>query len=83
MLGNQGGATFCKDQGDVMVLCSMSCSSLDERGVWGRMDTCVCMVEFPRCSPEIITALLIDCTPIQIKKQKDQGDCARQQYLRF
>ena len=26
-------------------LCSMLCDSLDERGGWGRMDTCVCVAE--------------------------------------
>ena len=26
-------------------LCSMLCSSLDGRGIWGKMDTCVCMAE--------------------------------------
>ena len=26
-------------------LCSMSCGSLDGRGVWGRMDPCMCMAE--------------------------------------
>ena len=27
---------------------SMLCGSLDKRGVWGRMDTCICMAEtFP------------------------------------
>ena len=26
-------------------LCSMSCGSLDGRGVWGGMDTCVCVAE--------------------------------------
>ena len=26
-------------------LCSMSRGSLDGRGVWGRMDTCLCMAE--------------------------------------
>ena len=30
-----------------MELCSMLCGSLDERGVWGRMDTCICMAGFP------------------------------------
>ena len=25
-------------------LCSMLCGSLDGRGVWGRMDTCICML---------------------------------------
>ena len=33
----------------------MSC----DRGVWGRMHTGTCMDEFLRCSPEIITTLLI------------------------
>ena len=28
-------------------LCSLLCSSLDARGVWGRMNTCVCMAECP------------------------------------
>ena len=26
-------------------LSSMLCGSLDGRGVWGRMDTCICMAE--------------------------------------
>ena len=43
----------------------MLCGSLDERGVWGRMDTCVCMAESLHCPPEIMTTLLIGCTPIQ------------------
>ena len=29
-----------------MELCSGICGSLDGRGVWGRMDTCVCMAGF-------------------------------------
>ena len=37
----------------------MFCGSLDERGVWRRMDTCVCMAECLCCSPESITTLLI------------------------
>ena len=40
------------------------------RGVWGRMDTCVCMAESLLCSPEMTTAPLIDCTPVQNKKLK-------------
>ena len=32
---------------------------LDGTGVWGRMDTCVCVAESLHCSPETITALLI------------------------
>ena len=42
-------------------------------GVWGRMDTCICMTE-SRYSPEIITVLLIGYTQTQnvfgIKKIK-------------
>ena len=38
---------------------SVLCGSLDGRGVWGRMDTCICMAESLRCSPETITALFI------------------------
>ena len=47
---------------------SVLCGSLDGRGVWGRMDTCVCMAESLCCSPETITTLLIDYTPKQNKK---------------
>ena len=44
--------------------------SLDHRGVWGRMDTCICMTE-PLCSPpETIITLLIGFTLIQNKKIK-------------
>ena len=43
----------------------MLCGSLDGKGVWERMDMCICMVEFLPCSPETITKLLISYTPIQ------------------
>ena len=33
--------------------------------VWGRMDTYICMTESLHCSPEAITRLLTDYTPIQ------------------
>ena len=46
------------------------CASLDGRGVWGRMDTCICMAKSPHCSPETTTTLLIGYTPIQNKKFK-------------
>ena len=46
----------------------MSCGSLDGRGVWGRMDTCICMAESLCCPPETITILLIGYTSIQNKK---------------
>jgi len=34
-------------------------------GVWGRMDTCICMTEALCCSPETITTLLIGYIPIK------------------
>jgi len=37
----------------------MSCSSLDAKGVCGRMDTCTCMAESLWGPPETITTLLI------------------------
>ena len=47
-------------------LCSMLCGSLGGRGggVWGRMDTCMCMAESLCCPPETITTLLIGYMPI-------------------
>ena len=51
-------------------LCSVLCGSLDGRGVWGRMDTCIRVAESLCCPPEAITALLIRSTPIQNKKLK-------------
>ncbi|CAN0542413.1 unnamed protein product [Rangifer tarandus platyrhynchus] len=37
----------------------MLCGRMDGRGVWVRMDTCVCMAESLCYLPEIITTLLI------------------------
>jgi len=53
-----------------MELCSMLCGSLDGRGVWGRMDTRICMAKSLHGSPETTTKLLIGNTPIQNKKLK-------------
>ena len=50
--------------------CSMSHSSPGGRGIWGRMDTCICMAEPLLFSPETITTLLIGYTPKQNKKFK-------------
>ena len=41
-------------------LSSMSCGSLDGKGVWGRMDTCIGMTESLHCSPEAITTLFVN-----------------------
>ena len=40
-------------------LCLMLYGSLDGRGVWRRMFTCVCMAESTGCSPDTIITLLI------------------------
>ena len=45
-------------------LCSVLCGSLDERGVWERMDTCICMAESLCCPPETIKTLLTGYNPI-------------------
>ena len=57
-----------------MELCSMLCCSLDGRGVWGRMDTCINMTESLHCSPETITTLLIGYSQIQNKMLKKYCD---------
>ena len=52
-MDNQQGPTLQHAE-----LFSMLCASLDRRGVWGRMDTYVCMAESLCCSPETTTTLL-------------------------
>ena len=54
-MGNHQGPTIQHTE-----LCSILRGSLDERGIWGRMDTCICMTESLGCSPETITTLLIN-----------------------
>ena len=51
-----------------MELFSVLCDSLDGRGVWRRMDTCIYITEFLPCSPETVTTLLTGYTSIQNKK---------------
>ena len=46
----------------------MLCGRLDERGVWGRKDTCTYMTESLCCLPETVTTLLIFYTSVQNKK---------------
>ena len=41
-----------------MELCSMLCGSLDGTGVWGRMDTWICMPESLCHSLEAITTFV-------------------------
>ena len=52
-------------------LFSMLCGSLNGKGVWGRMDTCICMAETLHCSPETATILFVSLqTPIENRKLK-------------
>ena len=51
--------------------------SLDGRGEWRRMDTCICMAESLCSSSETITTLLIHYTPIQNKKVFEKCSCAQ------
>ena len=59
-MDNQEGPTV-----EHMKLYSILCGSLDGRGIWGRMDACLCMAELLHFSPETITALLIGYITIQ------------------
>ena len=51
-MDNQQGPTVQSRE-----LCSELHGSLDGRGVWGKMDTCICMAEPFCCPPEAITIL--------------------------
>ena len=57
-----------KDSPSNRELCSVLGGSPDGRGIWGRMDPCICMTESLHCSPENIIRLLISYFPIQNKK---------------
>lgn len=58
---NQQGPTI-----EQMELRSMLCGTLDGRGVWGRIDSCIWRAESLPCPSETIM-LLISYTPIQNK----------------
>ena len=53
-----------------MELCSMLCGSPNGRGVWGRMDTCICMAEFTTHLKLSQRCLLVSYTSLQNKKFK-------------
>ena len=64
-MDNQPTRTYCITQ----ELCSILCGSLDGRGVWGRMDTCICTAEFLLDHLKLSQHwLLISSTSIQNKK---------------
>ena len=56
--------------GEPTKTCSMLCPSLDGRGGWGRVDTCMCTAESLHCSPKSTTKLLIGYAPIENEKFK-------------
>ena len=66
-MDNQQGPTVQQRE-----LSSVLFGSLDGRGVWGRMDTCICTVESFFYSPETITTFFVNWlgTRIQLKKNK-------------
>ena len=55
-----------------MELYSVLYARLNGSGVWGRMDTCICMAKSLCCPPETITTLLISYTPIENEKSKKE-----------
>ena len=62
MHNQQGPTAECRE------LCSVLCGSLDGRGVWGTMDTLLCMTLC--CTPKATTTVLISYTPTQNKMLK-------------
>ena len=56
------------------------CASLEGKGVWGRMDTRICIAESLCYSPETTTTLLTGYTPIQNKKLKFEKKKKKKQY---
>ena len=63
-MNNEWMNTYCRAH-------EVLCGSLGGRGVWGRIDTCICMAESLHSSPESITMLLIGYISIQNKKFKE------------
>ena len=55
-------------------LCSVSCGSLDGRGIWRKRDICMSMAESFCCLPETITTLLVSYTPMLNKKLKKKKE---------
>jgi len=55
----------------------MLCGSLDGRSVWGRMGTCICMVESLHCSPETVTTLFVNWLYLNTKSEKAMAPHSR------
>ena len=56
-------------QKSIAKLCSVLCGSLDGKGIWGRMDTYICMAKSLCYSPETITTLLVNIPYYKKKKE--------------
>ena len=54
----------------LLEFCSMLCGSLDGRGVWGRMYTCIYMAETLHCSPETIYIVKAMVFPVVIYERE-------------
>ena len=46
-------------------------TELKWEGIWKRVDTCICITESLCCTPETVTTVFINCTPIWNKKVKE------------
>ena len=60
--GHTAGFNMENQQGpaaQLRELSSMSCGSLVGRGVWGRIDLCICVAELLGCPPETIRTLFV------------------------
>ena len=66
-----------------MELFSVLCGRLYRWGVWGRMDSCICMNESLCCSLQTIRTLSIGYTLIQNKKLKKNSDCSLRIFTQF
>ena len=55
-----------------MEICSVLWGGLDGGGIWGSMDTCICMAESLCYSPETVITLLNSYIPMQNKKFRKQ-----------
>jgi len=67
-MDNQQGPTVWHKE-----LCLVLSGSLDGKGGWGGMDTCICTAESLCCVPETITILLIIYTPYTLFIYKIKG----------
>ena len=60
-----------------MELCSVLCGSLDGRGIWRRVDTCICTAESLRC----YLKLSQHCYKIKVKKNKIKFESIKKTHL--